>query len=37
MHTKAKNDTIFQSNMAKNITQDFGKYDIMLNSFVMFL
>ena len=37
MHTKAKNDTIFQLNIAKNITQDFGKYNIMLNSFVMFL
>ena len=26
MHTIAKNDTIFQLNMAKIITQDFGKY-----------
>ena len=36
MHTIAKNDTIFQLNMAKKVTQDFGKYNIMLNSFVMF-
>ena len=36
MHTIAKNDTIFQLNMAKNITQYFGKYNIMLNSLVMF-
>ena len=27
MHTIAQNDTIFQLNMAKNVTQDFGKYN----------
>ena len=32
----AKNDTIFQLNMAKNIAQDFGKTNILLNSFVTF-
>ena len=36
MHTLPKNDTTFQLNMTKNITQDFGKYNIMLNYFVMF-
>ena len=36
VHTIAKIDTTFQLNMTKNITQDFGKYNIMLNYFVMF-
>ena len=30
----SQNDTIFQLNMAQNVSQDFGKYNIMLNYFV---